>query len=54
VTRGHVSNDWGSKLQWVIRRDGKDVAIVPARMETSYEHTDKTPGKYELILQHFK
>lgn len=54
VTRGHVSNDWGSKLQWVIRRDGKDVATVPARIETSYEHDDKTPGKYEIVLQHFK
>lgn len=54
VTRGHVSNDWGSKLQWVIRRDGKDIATVPARMDASYEHSDKTPGKYEIVLQHFK
>ena len=54
VTRSDVSNDWGSKLQWLVRRDGKVIATVPARMETSYEHADGTPGKYEIVLQMFK
>ena len=46
VTRTDVTGDWGSKLQWQIRRDGKVLATVPARMESSYEHPDKKPGKY--------
>jgi len=54
VTRGEVSNDWGSKLQWVVSRDGKVVETVAARMATTYEHADKTPGKYEVVLQMFK
>jgi hypothetical protein len=51
VSRTPVSNDWGSRLQWKIRRDGKDVATVLARAEISYEHADKTPGKYEIVLE---
>ncbi|MBT4864161.1 MAG: hypothetical protein HON53_03445 [Planctomycetaceae bacterium] len=52
--RGDVSNDWGSKLQWQISRDGKVIATVAARIESAYEHPEKTPGKYEIVLQLFK
>jgi len=51
VTRTDVTNDWGLGLQWVVRRDGKVVATVNARAETSYELVDKTPGDYEIFLQ---
>jgi len=54
LVRGEVSNDWGSRLQWRILRDGKEVAAVPARASASYEHADKAPGKYEIVLQMWK
>jgi hypothetical protein len=54
VTRGVVMNDWGLMLRWLVTKDGKEVAAVPARAETSYEHPDKTPGKYEIVLQSWK
>ena len=54
VVRGEVANDWGSLLQWVVRKDGKVVATVPARAAASYEHPDKTPGTYEVVLQMWK
>ena len=54
VIRSEVSNDWASRLQWTIRRDGKPVATVAARAETAYEHTDKTPGTYEVVLEIWK
>jgi hypothetical protein len=54
VIRGDVSNDWGSRLQWQIKRDGAVVATPPARAETAYEHPDATPGEYEIVLQLFK
>lgn len=54
VIRGDVSNDWGSKLQWQISRDGKVIATVAARIDAAYEHPEKTPGKYEIVLQLFK
>jgi hypothetical protein len=54
VTRGEVTNDWGSRLQWEVRRNGQVVATVPARAETSYQHADATPGKYEIVLQMWK
>ena len=54
VIRGDVSNDWGSKLQWQISRDGKVIATVAARIDPAYEHLEKIPGKYEVILQLFK
>jgi hypothetical protein len=49
-----VTNDWGLLLQWVVSRDGKVVATVNARAEPSYEHPDKTPGNYEIVLQMWK
>jgi hypothetical protein len=54
LTRSHVSNDWGLRLQWQIKRDGKVVASPLARADMSYEHADKTPGKYEVVLQMWK
>ena len=54
VVRGDVVNDWGSLLQWVVRKDGKVVAAVPARAERSYQHPDTTPGTYEVVLQMWK
>ena len=55
VTRGEVTEDWGSRLQWKVMRDGKVAATVIARRtEHTYEHTDKTPGTYQVILQMFK
>jgi hypothetical protein len=54
VVRGDVANDWGSRLQWLVRKDGKEVAAVPARAADGYEHPDKTPGNYEIVLQMWK
>lgn len=54
ITRGVVTNDWGLRLQWQIKRDGKVIASPPARADLSYEHADKTPGKYEVVLQMWK
>jgi len=54
VTRSDVANDWGLMLRWVVRRDGKEIAVVPARADKSYEHPDKTPGRYEIVLQTWK
>ena len=54
VIRGEVINDWGSLLQWVVRKNGQVVAAVPARAETSYTHPDTAPGNYEIVLQMWK
>lgn len=54
VIRGDVSNDWGLRLQWEIRRDGKVIATPAARADLSYEHKDAAPGKYEIVLQMWK
>lgn len=54
VTRGEVTHDWGLRLQWEVRRDGKVIATPPARAEGSYEHPDATPGTYEIVLQMWK
>jgi hypothetical protein len=54
VVRGDVTNDWGLRLQWEIRRNGQVIATPAARADVAYEHTDKTPGKYEIVLQMWK
>lgn len=54
VSRTDITNDWGMMVRWVVSRDGKVVATVPARAESEYEHTDTTPGQYEIVLQTWK
>jgi hypothetical protein len=54
VTRSDVTNDWGLRLQWEVRREGKVIATAPARADKSYEHPDTTPGEYEIVLQMWK
>jgi hypothetical protein len=53
VTRSEVSNDWGTRLQWMVNRDGKTIATVSAGLDLTFEHPDTTPGKYEIVLQQF-
>ncbi len=54
LIRSDVTHDWGLRLQWQIKRDGKVIATPPARADASYEHPEKTPGKYEVVLQMWK
>ena len=54
VTRSVVMNDWGMMLRFVVKKDGKEVATVPARATDSYEHTDPTAGTYTIVLQTWK
>lgn len=51
AVRGDVVNDWGSRLQWVVKRNGETIATPGARGATTYEHAEQTPGKYEIALQ---
>lgn len=53
VTRSEVSNNWGTRLQWQIKRDGKEIATTVAGLDLTYEHPDAAPGKYEIVLQQF-
>lgn len=54
VVRSDVRGDWGSRLQWEVRRDGQVIAAPNARLGERYEHPDATPGNYELVLQMWK
>ena len=54
LIRSDVTNDWGLRVQWLIKRDGQVVANPNARLDLTYEHPDKTPGTYEVILQMWK
>ena len=51
LIRSEVTNDWGLRLQWVIRRNGQVVAVVNARADLAYEHADTAPGEYSVVLQ---
>jgi hypothetical protein len=54
VVRTEVTNDWGSRLQWEVRRNGQVIATPIARADLSYEHTEAAPGTYEIVLQMWK
>lgn len=54
VTRGDVTQDWGLRLQWEVRRNGQVIATPNARIDTSYQHPDSASGRYEIVLQMWK
>jgi hypothetical protein len=54
LIRSEVANDWGSQLIWNVLRNGESVARVSARASDNLEFADKTPGKYEAVLQMFQ
>jgi hypothetical protein len=54
VTRTDVTNDWGLRLQWEVRRNGQVIATPNARVGLTYEHADATPGTYEIVLRMWK
>lgn len=51
VTRGHIANDFGSRVQWKVTKNGAPVATPEARVTTAYTHTDTSPGLYEIVLE---
>ncbi len=53
VTRSAVSNDWGTRLQWKVSRDGKEIATVGTGLDPDFEHPETAPGVYEIVLQQF-
>jgi len=54
LTRTEVTQDWGLRLQWVVKRNGQVVATPNARLALTYEHPEATPGDYEVVLQMWK
>lgn len=54
LVRSDITNDWGSQLLWEIRRNGQVVATENARADKTFEHSQTTPGQYEVVLQMFK
>lgn len=54
VIRTPVTDDWGLRLQWEVRRNGQVVATPDARADFAYQHSDTTPGRYEIVLQMWK
>jgi hypothetical protein len=54
LVRSEVAYDWGSRLQWEIRRNGQVIATPLARTSLAYEHNDTAPGNYEVVLQLWK
>jgi hypothetical protein len=53
VTRSEVTNNWGTRLQWKVSRDGREVATVGAGLDLAFEHPETAPGNYEIVLQQF-
>jgi hypothetical protein len=53
VTRSDVTNNWGTRLQWKVSRDGKEIATATAGPDLTFEHPEIAPGKYEIVLQQF-
>jgi hypothetical protein len=54
VVRGEVQNDWASRLQWKVTRDGEVVGTPPARATHDLDYPATEPGTYEVVLEMWK
>jgi hypothetical protein len=54
VIRNAVTNDWGLRLQWQIKRGGQVIGTPNARPDTDYDLTSHGPGSFEIVLQMWK
>lgn len=54
LVRGHVSNDWGLRLQWKITRGDEIVAEPLARISERHELGELEAGTYSAVLQMWK
>ncbi len=54
LIRGHVSNDWGLRLQWQITRGDETIATTLARVHLHHELGMLDPGTYQAVLQMWK
>ena len=54
VTGSEITNHWGTRLQWKVSRDGKEIATVGAGIDLTFEHPEIAPGRYEVVLQQFQ
>lgn len=51
LIRSVVTNDWGLRLQWEIRRNGEVIATPNARPTLEHNLANLAPGNYEIVLQ---
>jgi hypothetical protein len=54
IIRTAVTNDWGLRLQWQIKRGGQVVATPNARVDLHHDLAGMAPGAYEIVLQMWK
>ena len=54
LVRGHVSNDWGLRLQWKISRGEETVSTPLARIDERHSVGELAAGKYSAVLQMWK
>jgi hypothetical protein len=54
LIRGHVSNDWGLRLQWKISRGEETIATPLARVHLHHDLGKLDAGTYQAVLQMWK
>lgn len=54
LVRGHVSNDWGLRLQWNISRGDETIETPLARIDERHTLGELEAGTYSAVLQMWK
>lgn len=53
LVRSDVQNDWGTRMQWRIAKEGKEVLTGVVGQDPSIDLPDLEPGKYQIVVQQF-
>lgn len=53
VVRSEIQNNWGTRLQWRLFKEGKEIATGPVGPETAFDLPDLQQGSYQVVVQQF-
>ncbi len=53
VVRSEVQNNWGTRLQWRLLKEGKEIATGPVGPDSAFDLPDLQQGRYQVVVQQF-
>ena len=53
VLRSEVQNNWGTRLQWRLLKEGKEIATGPVGPDSAFDLPDLQQGRYQVVVQQF-
>lgn len=54
VVRSEIQNNWGTRVQWRLMKEGKEVSTGVVGPDLGFDLPDLQAGRYQVVLQQFQ